>query len=984
MNEWEDPRVNEPWSSETVMATLADRFGLRARAVSRLGGELYQNRAVDLDDGRRVVVKISPPDPDPAHIRWEQDLMRRAGADGALGAVRVPEVLPALDGSGVVEVEHAGVKRAVWVQSWLDGRTLADLSGRSGSLLEELGATAARLARVLADAPAPPAGRGHHWDVLAASESVACEIDAVREPERRDDVARILRRYEEALGRHGAGLPRGVVHQDLNDFNVLVKAGADGRHAVHGVLDFADALHTARVSELVVAVAYGMLRTPDPLSAAAAVVRGYAEHATLTDGELAVLFPLAAARLCVNAVSWTGRIARDGGDYGRERMKHTWPTVALLARTPPELAEALLRAAAGVTPRAVASVSGPRCAVPDLRLTPFGAGALAGEPQAAPGAAGSVGHHLDPGTVAPVRRTTGTGEAATLRLGVEITAAEEFRVVAPLAGVVEENGPVACFDGEPAQPVLVLRHDVDDSPALWSRWAGLRSPLGAGDAVAPGDPLGDATAGGEGTRPAVRVALFPSSEAATLAVRAVVPASQAPAWAALSPDPLPFLGLPDLVPEAGSRGWTAPRVLRTRETHFAKSQRSYYHRPMNLVSGRGSWLYDEFGRGYLDAINNVTHVGHSNPRVVRAAAAQLGRLNTNSRFLYPGIAQYAERLTSLLPDGLEVAFLVCSGSEANDLAVRMARQVTGRSDVLVVDGAYHGNTTVVTGLSPNRYKGPGGKGPDPTTHEVEQPNLYRGRHEYGDPRAAEGYAADVTRQVARLVAEGRPPAAFLAESVMGTAGSLFYPDGYLRRAYESVRAVGGLCVADEVQVGFGRLGDVFWGFETQGVRPDIVTMGKPIGNGHPMAAVVTTREIADAFDTGMKYFNTFGGNPVSCAIGTAVLDEIAEEGLQARAAETGAHFKSVLRALGDRHELIGDVRGRGMYLGVELVRDRATKEPAGPEALWLSELMKDEGVIVYPTGASGNILKIKPPLTFTPADADLFATVLDEVLTRDW
>ncbi len=295
----------------------------------------------------------------------------------------------------------------------------------------------------------------------------------------------------------------------------------------------------------------------------------------------------------------------------------------------------------------------------------------------------------------------------------------------------------------------------------------------------------------------------------------------------------------------------------------------------------------------------------------------------------------------------------------------------------------HGDS-VVTGLSPNRYKGPGGNGPDPTTHEVEQPNLYRGRYRYGDPRAAAGYAADVARQAARLTAEGRPPAAFLAESVMGTAGSLFYPDGYLEQAFAAVRAAGGLCVSDEVQVGFGRLGDAFWGFETQGVVPDIVTMGKPIGNGHPMAAVVTTREIAEAFGTGTKYFNTFGGNPVSCAVGTAVLDEIAAEDLQARAAGTGAYFREALSALAGRHEMIGDVRGRGMYLGVELVRDPMTREPAGSEAMWISELMKDEGVIVYPTGADNNVLKIKPPLTFTPADADLFTSALDEVLSRDW
>jgi 4-aminobutyrate aminotransferase-like enzyme len=229
-----------------------------------------------------------------------------------------------------------------------------------------------------------------------------------------------------------------------------------------------------------------------------------------------------------------------------------------------------------------------------------------------------------------------------------------------------------------------------------------------------------------------------------------------------------------------------------------------------------------------------------------------------------------------------------------------------------------------------------------------------------------------------------PPAAFIAESALGTAGSVFYPDGYLAEAFAAVRAAGGLCISDEVQVGFGRFGDVFWGFESQGVVPDIVTMGKPIGNGHPMAAVVTTREIADAFDAGMRYFNTFGGNPVSCAVGMAVLDEIEEAGLQRHAAETGRYLKDALAALAAKHELVGDVRGHGMYLGVELVRDRDTKEPATAEALHLCELMKDEGVLVYPTGPDNSVLKIKPPLPFTAADADLFTAALDDVLGRDW
>jgi 4-aminobutyrate aminotransferase-like enzyme/Ser/Thr protein kinase RdoA (MazF antagonist) len=913
-----------------VLDVLRERFGLRGVEVEPLGGELDQNSAVLLDDGSRVVVKVSRQDP--AHLRWQHELIRLA--DGALGPVRVPSVRGALTGESVVDT---GDGHAVTVHSWLDGRTLAGLDAHSPDLREELGATAARMVRALEHAPGSPGPATHHWDALRAPDAVADGIGSVADPARRGEVRRIMSWFARAVDPVRAALPAGVVHQDLNDYNVLARRGPDGVHHVHAVLDFGDALRTARVAEPAVAVAYAMLRTANPLAAAAAVVRGYASAGDLVDAELAVLFPLAAARLCVNAVTWTKR----GTGYGHERMRHTWPAIAALAATPPELAETMLREAAGrPAPCVTVSATGRRCA--DL-----------------PGGA-TIGAHLEPG--APVRRTTAGAESATLRLGLAITAPEPFAVRTPVDAVVES-----------VAPAVVLRHDGPET--VWSRWTGLTSPHGPGAVIATGNPIGrvDET---------LRVSIFRSRETAAMATPVLVPPSEAAAWARVSPDPAAFVCLPEARRPDGV--WDVDRVTASRSVHFARSQRSYYRRPMNLVGGLGSWLYDDVGRAYLDAINNVSHVGHANPRVVAAATAQLRTLNTNSRFVYAGIARYTERLTATLPDALQVVFLVCSGSEANDLAVRMARQVTGRRDVLVVDGAYHGNTSVLTGLSPSRYKGPGGTGPDPTTHEVEQPDRYRGRHGYGDPAAGPAYAADVRRQVARLTAAGTPPAAFLAESAMGTAGSIFYPDGYLAEAYAAVRAAGGLCVADEVQVGFGRLGDVFWGFESQGVVPDIVTMGKPIGNGHPMAAVVTTREIADAFDSGMKYFNTFGGNPVSCAIGTAVLDEIEENGLREHAAATGKHFKDVLDALARRHELIGDVRGHGMYLGVELVRDRETKQPAAAEALLVSELMKDEGVLVYPTGAGDNILKIKPPLTFTAADADLFASVLDDVLRRDW
>jgi 4-aminobutyrate aminotransferase-like enzyme len=424
--------------------------------------------------------------------------------------------------------------------------------------------------------------------------------------------------------------------------------------------------------------------------------------------------------------------------------------------------------------------------------------------------------------------------------------------------------------------------------------------------------------------------------------------------------------------------------MEARRRHFAASQRAYYEEPIDVVRASGVTFADRHGRTYLDVINNVSHVGHANAAVVAAESRQARRLNTNSRFMYESLARYAERLAARLPDPLEVIFLVCTGSEANDLALRISRQATGRSDVIVIDGAYHGNTSAVTAISPNRYKGPGGGGTPPGTHEVTIPDRYRGRFGYGVPDAGARYAADVQRVVDELAASATPPAAFIAESLMGTAGTIVHPDGYLARAFEHARASGAFCIADEVQVGFGRLGHSFWGFEDQGVIPDIVTMGKPIGNGHPLAAVATTREIADAFDTGMKYFNTFGGNPVSCEVGLAVLDEIDRGGLQQHAADVGEYLRARLNGLQEAHPAIGDVRGRGLYIGVDLISDRSRKTPDAPLARRVSEQMKDEGVIVTPTGTHENVLKIKPPMVFSRANADRFTDTLARVLKDRW
>lgn len=584
--------------------------------------------------------------------------------------------------------------------------------------------------------------------------------------------------------------------------------------------------------------------------------------------------------------------------------------------------------------------------------------------------------HLGSSMLFTARRRPGRAQPATVQLGVGLLVGDDQRIMTPIAAEVVRVGPTE----------LVLRHQADDGPEphrFWTRWLGITPTVITGAFLSADADIGTAVApSGDSTMGAVvHVQVLLGEDL----VDNPPPLRVAPAalqdWLPRTADPAPVLGIAD---ELDTRvALKGAEIIALRDRRLGRSQRAYYREPPNFVRGRGVWLYDEYGLGYLDAINNVSHVGHSEPRITQVATRQLSKLNTNSRFVYEGIATYAERIVSTLPAPLEVVFFVCTGSEANDLALRMARQVTGRTHVAVIDGAYHGNTAAVMGISPNRYKGTGGRGAPPTTHEVMRPDVYRGPYGQDDSDAGRMYAAEAANVISELEAQGQPPAAFIAESLMGTAGIIIFPDGYLKGAFQATRAAGGLCISDEVQVGVGRLGSHPWGFQAQGVVPDIVTMGKPLGNGHPIAAVVTTREIADAFDDGVKYFNTFGGNPVSCAIGTAVLDIVERDGLQDRARVVGGYFLDSLHQLMSRHELIGDVRGHGLYLGIELVSNRDTKEPAVAEALQLSEQMKDHGIVVYPTGAFDNVLKLKPPMTFGKEHVDLFVETLDHVLANN-
>jgi 4-aminobutyrate aminotransferase-like enzyme len=529
---------------------------------------------------------------------------------------------------------------------------------------------------------------------------------------------------------------------------------------------------------------------------------------------------------------------------------------------------------------------------------------------------------------------------------------------APLDAAVERVEPDA----------VVLRVGEE----AWLRLAGLEPGCRAGEAVRRGQEVGRVREPGADDPLPSRLRVQPLAALPPGAIPDHAPPSLARAWLALCGDPSPLLGAAVAADPPDDAA-----ALEARTASVASPQILYYAEPPQIVRGLRHWLYGADGRAYLDAVNNVAVLGHSHPAVADAAARQLRILNTNSRFLYPSLTRYAARLAALLPEPLEVVFLVSTGSEANDLALRIARAATGREDVLAIRGAYHGWTVATYAVSTHPFDNPAGTVPA-WVHPLEQPNPYRGLHRGAD--AAERYAADVRDRCAELAQAGRGPAAFICEPLLGNSGGVELPTGYLGAAYAAVREAGGLCIADEVQVGLGRTGERLWAFEREGVVPDIVTIAKPAGNGYPLGAVVTSRAVADRFGQDASWFSSMGGSPVSCEVGLAVLDVLERERLQENARRVGGELKRRLDDLVGRHALAGAAHGVGLYLGLELVRDRETLEPAGAEAEALCERLRERGVIVQPTGDHMNVLKIKPPLCIDAPAAGFLADRLDEAL----
>ena len=999
-----------------------------------LPSERDQNFHITGENGEGFVLKTSGA----AEKRSILDLQNAALDHLAtrFGEADWPSVCRTGKGESITLVDgHGGMQHLVRMLTFIDGRPLCEVKPHGPDLLKDLGAFLGRLTHAFADFSHEEKQPDLIWNMDNGPDVIRRYVDHIPDADRRGLVQRYCEAYETTVVPRLPSLPRQFIHNDANDQNVLVRrtrpGGSGGpddpassRLEVAGLIDFGDMTHSCALFEPAVAVAYVMLGKAEPLTAASHVVRGYHAEHPLTELDLSLIYHCAVMRLCMSVcISAFQQVAEPDNTYLSVSEKHAWDLLGRLDNLPPAFAEYQFRDACQLppcpqTPGIESYLSSKRgsfapimgrdldlstALVFDLSVGSPDRALLGGsvdvdeltrdifqQMETAKAHAG-IGRYNEARQVYTadqfVMDFDEMPERRTIHLGLDIFLPAGSPVYAPLEGTVHsfQNNTQPMDYG----PCIILEHAVDDSALVFYTLYGHLSVesltgLYEGKRIGKGErfaALGDPSVNG-GWPPHLHFQIV----ADMLGNKGDFPGVGGPGlrnvWLSLSPDPNAIVGVPAgaFPPEQRTRR----EILSSRREHIGRSLSVSYQRPLKIVRGHMQYLYDEEGRAFLDAVNNVPHVGHSHPRVNRASQRQMAVLNTNTRYLHDNLVDYAERLCAKLPDPLSVCFFVNSGSEANDLALRLSRSCTGQRDLLILDGAYHGNLTSLIDISPYKFDGPGGSGAPPYVHKVPLPDPYRGPYTGYSKATGSRYADHVRERIETLAEQDRGICAFIAESLPGCGGQIVLPEGYFSEAFKHVRDGGGVCIADEVQVGFGRVGTHFWGFETQDAVPDIVTLGKPIGNGHPLGAVVTTPEIADAFDNGMEYFNTFGGNPVSCAIGLAVLDVIKEEGLQTNALAVGGYLLEGLRALAPDHPIIGDVRGMGLYVGVELVLDRDSLEPGEHQAAYVANRMRDHGVLISTDGPLHNVLKIKPPLVFNRENADYLLHCLGKVLEEDY
>ncbi|WP_065257773.1 aminotransferase [Pseudomonas bananamidigenes] len=949
-------------TAEQALHVLEQHYGLNGR-LQALGSQQDLNYRVDSERGR-FVLKICRGDYSLVELQAQHAGLKYLAEHGD---VHVPRVIPANDGQDLLSLEIDGEAVHVRLLDYIEGQPLTALDHLGHEVVAGFGRLCGEMDLALAGFDHPGLERTLQWDARHASALIEHLLPVIGDQHQRALITEAAEQAGRRLQPLLDKLPVQAIHMDITDDNVVWQRDARRHWQLQGVIDFGDLVRTWRITDLSVTCAALLHHAAGDPFVILPAVQAYHAVNPLRNEELQALWPLIVMRAAVLVLSGEQQVAIDPGNtYSRDNLIHEWEIFRVATSVPLALMEAAILSAVGQTMPAIDS-EGFAPLLPDLVGREFALidlGVLSAHFEAGNWEQSGIDqrlldeaaviHGLAASRYGQYRlsrtRPDSAVEPETFPLHVELRVPQGTAVEAPFAGVLHLS-----VDG-------ALRLD---GPQLSLRLWGVTPSLQGGAALVKGQVFGSVDG----------PLIVQLVRDAHLEVPLFCTPTRALVWQILAPSPAALLGLAcDAEPELDAK-----TLLARRDASFARTQKHYYVDPPRIERGWRNHLIDMQGRSYLDMLNNVAVLGHGHPRMAAVASRQWSLLNTNSRFNYAAVAEFSERLLKLAPQGMDRVFLVNSGSEANDLAIRLAWAYSGGRDMLSVLEAYHGWTVGADAVSTSIADNPQALSSRPDwVHPVTAPNIYRG--EFRGLDSAPDYVRSVEHHLAKIDAQKRQLAGFICEPVYGNAGGISLPPGYLKKVYELVRARGGVCIADEVQVGYGRMGRFFWGFEEQGVVPDIITMAKGMGNGQPLGAVITRREIAEALEAEGYFFSSAGGSPVSCQIGMAVLDVMEEEKLWENAQVVGGHFKQRLEALIDKHPLVGAVHGSGFYLGVELIRNRQTLEPATEETTLLCDRLRELGIFMQPTGDDLNILKIKPPMVTSRQSVDFFVDMLSKVL----
>ncbi|MCD8405464.1 aminotransferase class III-fold pyridoxal phosphate-dependent enzyme [Tenacibaculum dicentrarchi] len=989
---------------------LLKTYNIKGTATE-LPGELDFNFRIKTLSSEGYILKISRPKEDENYLDFQQKLLQYVAKNNA--EIIAPKVIKDTEGNVISTIIDAfGNVRKVRLLTWISGRVWSSVNPQLDSLRFSLGEQCGLLTKALHGFEHPQAKREFVWDV-AQSLWTLKHINLF-ENEQKEIITYYQKQFQNNKTSYDS-LRKSVVHNDANDNNVIVSKELVNP-TVKAAIDYGDAIYTQVINDVAIACAYAIMNHNEPLESALHIVKGYHQNFPLQEKELAHLYDAIAMRLVISVTkSAINKIEEPNNKYLLISEKPAWEVLKKWREIHPDFAEYNFRIACGfsahpnekkfenwslkhtfslenlfptVQKNSIFPIDlsisskwiGHEKEANNLALFQFKIDELQKEnPTKIIG-----GGYLEPRvfyTSESYQKIGNNGkENRKIHLGTDFWLPKNTPVHAILDGEVvisSDNQGDKNYGG-----LLVLKHQTDDFE--FYTLYGHNTPESVqkhqvGDRILKDEKiaeLGDYTENGNWV-PHLHFQILLSLFDLKTDFPGVAYLKEIDVWKSVCPNPNLLFKSKEL---NQNNSISNNDLIKYRKQHLGKSLSLQYKTPIKMVRGSGVYLIDQFGNKYLDTVNNVAHVGHENYNVVKAGQQQMSLINTNSRYLHENINELAKELIETLPPELNVLHFVNSGSEANELAIRMAKAVTGEKDIIASEIGYHGNANMCIDISSYKFDGKGGNGAPEHTQIFPLVDSFRGK--YRGENTAKKYADEVQKCIDTIQNKGRNVSAFIIEPIISCGGQVELPTGFLSEAYKIVRKSGGICISDEVQTGCGRMGKTFWGFQLHDVVPDIVTIGKPLGNGHPIAAVACTQKVADAFANGMEYFNTFGGNPVSCAIATEVIRTVKRDKLQEKALEVGNYLKSSLKELSKEFPIIGDVRGQGLFLGIEFVDSQLN--PLASHADYIANRMKNHGILMSTDGADHNVLKIKPPIVFTKENAEEVLFYLKKILKEDF